>query len=212
MSQSSWRRPGVLLATVAVALSAYSAVSVASRPPTIVAAPTAVGIVDLERLIGSLAEVKAQQTQMDNRGKELQLQVEEIKKAFETAKSEYDVAAANDPKKLEKRFRAEELAVRFESHKQGLTKVMAVERGQYIRSLYARITESVEKLAKQQGLQLVTLDDRSFKVPAEAGLTDTQLNQVIQNKKVLFAENSVDITDQLAQLMNNEFSAAGGKK
>jgi|GEM_PF-4902124 len=211
MLHSSWRSSSVLvMAAAAVALSGYSVVR--ARPVVVQAAPTAVGIVDLERLIGSLAEVKSQQANMDKRGEELQVQVNEIKKAFETAKSEFDVAAANDPKKLEKRFRAEELAVRFESHKQGLTKVMAVERGQYIRSLYARITDAVEKLAKQQGLQLVTLDDRSFKVPGEAGLTDTQLNQVIQNKKVLFAENSVDLTDQLAQLMNNEFSAAGSKK
>jgi Skp family chaperone for outer membrane proteins len=199
------------MSSLAVLLAGYSAVKATPRTE-IPAAPTAVGVVDLERLIGQLAEVQAQNEGLKKRATELQGQIEEIKKSRDAAKAEFDLAAANDPKKLEKRFRVEALSLQLEAHMKGLGTVLGVEKGRYVRQLYGRISTAAQGLAAQAGFDLILLDDRSLALPESENLTDSQLNQVIQNKNVIFAADSIDLTNQLAQQMNNQFNAGGTKK
>jgi Skp family chaperone for outer membrane proteins len=205
-SHTAWRSPAALFAAAAFLLAGFSVVQASSRP-AVVAAPTAVGIVDLERLIGTLNEVNAQNTELQKRAKDLQARIDDIKKQAEAAEQEWKIAPANDPKKLEKRFKLEELTLQLEANRQGLSKVLGVEKGRYVRSLYGRIVEAAQQLAQQQGLNLIVLDDRSLTLPEGDNLTDAQLNQIIQSKSVLYADNSVDVTDALARVMNNNFSA-----
>ncbi len=210
-NRGSWRTPWFAISVLALGFASYSVVR-AGPTVTVQAAPTAIGVVDLERLIGALNEVADQNTENGKRAKVLQGQIDDLKKQAEGAKAEMDAAAKNDPKRLEKRFIFEELSLRLEAAGKGLSTVMSIEKGEYGRQLYGRILAASEALAKSQGLDLVLLDDRSLTIPVGQDLTEGQVNQIIQSKRVLFAGNSVDVTTQLVTLMNNQFGASKPKK
>ena len=50
------------------------------------------------------------------------------------------------------------------------------------------------------------LDDRPIQMPETGSVKD--YNDVIQRKRVLFAREGMDITDQLITVMNNEYAAS----
>lgn len=211
INRASWRTPWFAVSVLALGFASYSAVR-AGTPVVVQAAPTAIGIVDLERLIGGLNEVADQNTENGKRAKVLQAQIDDLKKKADAAQAELDVAAKNDPKRLEKRFAVEELMLRLEAARKGFSAVMSIEKGIYGQQLYGRILAGTDALAKSQGLDLILLDDRTLTFPVDQDLPEQSVNQIIQSKRVLFAGPSVDVTSQLVTLMNNQYGAAKPKK
>ena len=70
------------------------------------------------------------------------------------------------------------------------------------------MTAAVAALAKKDGFDLILLDDRSINVPDDASYAE--VNNTILNKRVLFASDTIDLTQRLITMMNNDFSAGVG--
>jgi len=64
----------------------------------------------------------------------------------------------------------------------------------------------VDAFAKQEGFDIVMLDDRAMQLPSQASMRD--FNQIIVNKRVLFAREGLDVTDRLVTVMNNDYAAS----
>ena len=200
---ASWRSPLALVATAAIALAGISVVHANSRPTVIMAAPTAVGIVDLQTLVDGLNEVKTQNVELQKRAKDLQEMIDGVKKTFESAKIAYEAAPASDPKKFELGVKAQAAALSLKGHQEGLQAALSLEKGRYWKILYPRIMSSIEALAVQQGLDVILLDDRKLTLPLDKDLTDEQITGFIQGKKIMYAKPTVDVTAALVNLMNN---------
>ena len=84
-----------------------------------------------------------------------------------------------------------------------------LQKGEMFRTLYESATAAVQRVAKLDGYQLVLLDDREIKF--EADLSPAQVGPVIQNKRILFAEDAIDITERVLTDMNNAFNAPAPK-
>lgn len=201
----SWRSPAALLSAAAVCLAGFSVVHASSRPQTVQAAPTVVGLVDLQTLIEGLDEVKAQNLEVQKRAKELQSQIDATVKAYEEARVAYEAAPPTDPRKFELGVKAQSLKLSAEGNAKGLGAALAFEKGRYWRQLYPRINQALDDLAKQQGLDVILLDDRKLTLPNDKELTDEQITGFLQSKKIMYAKNSVDATGALIDLMNNSF-------
>ncbi len=206
--------PSSVLAAViaAVGLVGYSAVNAAFAPAVVERAPTAIGLVDLEKLINQLAEVEARNLTNRTKAEQAQARIDAARAQVEKAKNAVEMVPETD--KAGRRagmlaFRQAEMVLKAEFESEQLK--LNLEKGDFIRELYAKIQSACAALAAQQGLDLIVLDDRGVPLPDGADLTDTQINGVIQQKKVLFASNSVDVTPALATLMNNQWKAQGGR-
>jgi Skp family chaperone for outer membrane proteins len=200
---SSWRSPFAALSAAAIALAAISVVNANSKPAVVMAAPTTVGVVDLQVLVEGLNEVKAQNDALQKRAKELQDMINTVKAQFEAAKTAFEAAPASDPKKFELGVKAQSAALSLKGHQEGLQAALSLEKGRYWKILYPRIMSSIETLAAQQGLDLIMLDDRKLTLPLEKDLTDEQITGFIQSKKIMYAKQTVDVTPALVNLMNN---------
>jgi Skp family chaperone for outer membrane proteins len=200
---SRWNSPVALFAVAALGLAGLSVVQANSRPMVVQAAPTVVGVVDLETLVQGLQEVKTQNVELQKRAGELQAQIDAIQKQFEAAKVAFDAAPATDPKKFELGVRAQAAGLNLKGHQEGLKAALALEKGRYWKILYPRIMSSIEQLAAQQNLDLILLDDRKLTLPLDKDLTDEQITGFIQSKKIMYAKNTVDVTGALIDLMNN---------
>lgn len=201
--RASWRSPLTFLSAAAIAMAGFSVVQASSRPMVMQAAPTVVGLIDLQVLIEGLEEVKTQNVEVQKRAKELQGQLDAIIKEYEAAKTAYDAAPQTDPRKFELGVKAQSLAMMAEGNTKGLKAALALEKGRYWKQLYPRINAAVDKLAQQQGLDLILLDDRKLTLPMDKELTDDQITGFLQSKKIMYAKNTVDVTGQLIDLMNN---------
>lgn len=206
--------PGsVLVAAIAAfGLLGYSAVNAAFAPAVVRRTPTTIGLVDLEKLINQLAEVEARNLTNKTKAEQAQSRIDVARAQVEKAKKDVEMVPDSDKAGRRARMlalRQAEMVLKAEFESEQLK--LNLEKGDFIRELYAKIQSACAALASQQGLDLIMLDDRGVPLPDGADLTDAQINGVIQQKKVLFAADSVDVTSALATLMNNQWKAQGGR-
>jgi Skp family chaperone for outer membrane proteins len=92
---------------------------------------------------------------------------------------------------------------------EGFNAQLDVINSQIIRELYAKVNKTIEEFAKREGYSMVLLDDRGIELTQQ--MTSNEVNQVILSKRILFADGSLDLTERIATVMNNEYGAAKTK-
>ena len=200
------RLPAVAVIAASLAFGAFTAGNAVSSAR--MKGPSAVGIVDLERLFTMLKEI-------DDVNKANEAKVVPLKKEIDGLKASYDslgkeleaINATDGHAKLEKYIQAQEAKTILDTKVKMTQTRLAIERGQFLRPMYKKIQDACAKLAADQQLDLILLDDRAKAIPDDPSLSDTQVIQVIKDKLILFAGKSVDITDSLKDMLNNEYQA-----
>jgi len=168
------------------------------------ASATAVAIVDLERVMLGLKEKERREGEMKDRINTFQGTMDELKKQLEGLTKQLELTPKDDVAKVrEIKQKQIELAAQADARKQALQTLISIETGEILRSMYLKINNAVDRIAQKDGWDMVLLDNRSIKIPET--VTDREINFIIQSRTVLHAANSVDITDDVITLMNNEF-------
>ncbi len=168
-------------------------------------APANIGLVNLDTLMDKLEEAKAKKSELESKGKDRQAQLDEIVNRLKKAKQDLDLLPPDSPQRIEKGVEVIELQAQAEGKKNALQTVINIENGKVVKDLYLKVVAAAERLAQKEGLDLVMMDDRVMELPP--GGSDRDMNMAIQSKRVLFAQKGMEVTEQLATLMNNEYNA-----
>lgn len=204
-----------MLGAAVIALGLVGATSVYTRAqggaPQASAAPTRVALVDLERLMAGLNELKERNKVADATREGYFQELKKIQEEIKTMEIDLKDNIPRDATQERMNKRADLLEKRqlLEFRTKRYDTLWDQQLGVIIRDLYGKTTRQIDAFAKREGFDLVLLDDRAIKLPDEAGMKD--VNSLILNKRVLFASDALDITDRLVQVMNNEFAAGGDK-
>lgn len=198
---------GLVLGAALLTTLAWQAGANAARPP---ANPTAVAVVNLPKVLQSLDERTVRQDAMSKATESRQKQLDELTKRIEALTLELDPKEGGTIKPgtaeyRDKLIQLRELQVTLDARFKLLEQVLSFERGTIMRELYVKIDSAVTRIANRDGYDVVLLDDTDFKLPNEASQDD--MNRAILSRSVLYRHNSIDITDQVVQLLNNEFKA-----
>jgi Skp family chaperone for outer membrane proteins len=174
-------------------------------------APATIGLVNLEVLMNNLteladrnAEVKVISDDMVAKRSKLAEEVKEIEAQLGTV-----VPANNMRERVQMTAELAEKRQLLKIRSEGFSAQIDVINAQIIRELYAKAGKTIEEFAKREGYTLVLLDDRGIQLSPQ--MSSEAVNQVILNKRILFADGSVDITERIATVMNNEYAAAKNK-
>jgi Skp family chaperone for outer membrane proteins len=207
-------RARVVLALVLVVASCAwlvgRSVAVPSASPALAPAPTVVGLVNLERLMNGLNELKDRNEKLkplveadEKRLQEMEMQIAAIESELKDVIPESDSML-----RLEKVAQRNELRQSYDYRSKALRGLNDLRNGEVIRQLYGKVTESIGAFAAREGFDLIVLDDRGLTITEKDGLQE--INRLLLNKRILFAKGELDVTDRLVQIMNNEYDA--GKK
>jgi len=206
---SFWRSPLAILAVVGVAslgLNAWQTTATA-RNNMVAANPTALGVVNLETLMGKLDEVKARNSSLQARGAERQKPLTELSNKLDKIRKDLETEPKDSKKRPEMIAEGVIIEKQAQAMKQAYQQLIELDKGAILADIYNKMTKSCEALAAKQGLDLIVVDDTSIRLPENGDANE--MTSAIQARRVLFAGKSVDVTDALATLMNNEFNAAG---
>lgn len=174
-------------------------------------APAVIGVVNLEKLSNLLTEMKDRNTSLTSRN---QPRVDELKnldsQLAQTKKELSDLPpSASKDKRMELTLKAIELEAMFDTKKRAYQQAAGIESGGVLRDVYMKILASAKRFAESNGYDLILLDDRGAELPENRSADD--YSRVITSTKLMFAKESLDVTDALATLMNNDYTATGGK-
>jgi Skp family chaperone for outer membrane proteins len=208
-----FQSPRVGFAAAALSLSmlaGFSLRSVTATPASLAPAAPVVGMVDLERLVNGLNELKdrngliAQKAEgWENEVKSLQTQLNKVEndiKEMPQGPTNRDAKA----KLLEKRI---ELKGSFDAKSALYRELLGMEQGAVIRDLYLKVSIAAKEYSETNGFDLIMIDDRIIELPE--GGTNQQYNEIIRSKRVLFSKSTLDITEALMTKMNNQHAAGG---
>lgn len=204
--------PRTLATALAGAALAFAALTAAwtagatattARPP---AQPTAVATVDLVAVLEGLSEKAVLEQRLEQSLADRQKQLDTVVEQIKTAQADLDTLKQGTPNYREKVRQVYELRAVADARRNALQQIIAVEKGEMLTSIYAKITSAITKIAQRQGLDLVVLDDSSFPLPTSA--PDRDVERAILTRSVVYRHpESIDITNDVVTLMNNEFNA-----
>lgn len=193
----------IVLSTVAWRAGAYGA---SGRPP---ATATAIAVVNLPKVLQDLNERQVRQQELDASAKVRQAQLDELTDRVKVLEADLDpengTVKQGTREYRDKVVELRELQVTLEARYKLLNQVLSFDRGAVLRDLYLEIEKAVKQIAERDGYDVVLLDDTGFAIPEEAGQDD--MNRAILSRNMLYTHSSIDISDQIVRLLNNEFQA-----
>lgn len=188
-----------------VGVAGWNAGAVSAETTQLRAAPTAVAVVNVERALNQLDELKKRNEAMSQRGTARQQEIDKLKAERENLQAKLAELPQTD---VDGRRRLQaaiiELAATTEARFGVYQRLINMEKGDIMRPLYLKLLGAVEEVAAKEGYDLVLFDDRQLTVP-EGDMA--VVNEAIQAKTILYAADRIDITDRVIQLLNSKYSA-----
>jgi len=191
----------IVAAFAAVVLAAWVG---AYAQNTLQAKPTAVAVVDVEQVLNQVKEKTALEAQFRAMGEKFQSEEKQRKAELADMQSALDALPEGkdyDKKQEELQKKVLELQVFVQFSQQKL----AAERTLQIETLYRKTNQTVEAMAKEAGFDLVLYREAEIKT---RGANLQQMMGQLANRKIIYASDEINITDEVITRMNNDFAAA----
>ncbi|MBC8201919.1 MAG: OmpH family outer membrane protein [Planctomycetes bacterium] len=195
------------MASVICIVAGYAAVAASTqlRPPTVVVT------FDIEQVIADLTERADAETKLHS----LIMDIEDSGKAkFEAvAQLEEELDATSDLDRPIVNEELDKLKLEALSYQRFAAAQVDIERSLMYRDLYQKIQTSVQKIAEQNGYDLVLINDvhREILVNPNAKVSrEFQVREQLQVKRIVFSSNQIDITEQIVSHMNLEWEKDPG--
>jgi Skp family chaperone for outer membrane proteins len=177
--------------------------------------PTAVAVVNLKTLFEGSKEFQDGMTILESQKNDAQAALVELQNKLTTLNKNI-VEMKDGP--LLARFKVQQEALETEAllNARGQTsqRILQVQAGDVMRQVFEKVVKAGEKLQKQDGWDMILIDDRNVtppeRAPGEGGkegprLTIAQVESVIQQRHILSAVERVDITQDFVNIMNTEY-------
>ncbi len=209
MATSFGTKPGfgwlVTAGVAAIAGAALFRAGASSMPVVPGPSPSVVGLIDLTLVTKGLNEIKDRNAALNTRAADFQKQLDDVSAQLNKINEEIKLLPAESKERRKKVFDGLELEQSAKAKQQILRKTIELEAGEILSDMYKKVTETAAKVAGKDGYSLILLDDRSVSLPKDA--PDEEINRAIFAKRVLFAAESVDLTQRIITEMNNEYGA-----
>jgi outer membrane protein len=189
---------------LAAALAWHAGASTATmRPP---AQPTAVATLDIVTVFEQLNERSTLESQLKNRVEKRQSQLDEINKSIQAIQADLETTLKPGTDEYKERVRQfmEQRAV-AEARRTALQQIISIDQGAMRRQLYTKIQDAVKRIAERDGIDIVIFDDSVLPVPEDA--SDNDVYRTIITKGIIYRHDSIDLTQRVITLMNNEYAA-----
>ncbi len=197
---------------VAAGLAATSITALSSRPAgtaTLAAPPTAVAIVDMQKAINDSTEIKARNEALKVRAEARMAELDKFKKDLKDLVDSAKLLPEGSPDAVKARAEAVVKNATLEAQFQAYKQLTDIESGDILGDIHAKVIAAVDAIAKRDGYQLVLADDRAIVPPKGRPVED--VGNAINQRRVLYADPSIDITERVLTAMNNEYEAGKAK-
>lgn len=184
------------------ALLAWTAGASSSRPP---AQPTAIATVDIMDVIEGLNERTVLEGQLEARMESRQAQLNEVLDALKALDADLQMLNPGTDEHREKMQEGIEKQALAKTRREVLSQIVSIDNGTVMEKLFSKIETAIQDIADREGYDIVLFDDSSFEVPENSPNQDVV--RAIITKSVIYRHDSIDITQQVITLMNNEYSA-----
>ncbi len=196
------------MAAVGVVAGAGAASAWRSAPAPM-AIPATIGVVRLGVLMDGLTEAKDKGAALEARRQSVVADLQVLEQEIKALQAQIEAGGLAGEQLFNTAQELSEKQAFGNARLEAAQTRLDIARGDMMRELYQKVTAAVQMFAENNGYDLVLVDDRSFPMARPQSTTQAQ-QEAIQRKRVLYARESLDVTDQVLTLMNNQYAAGGG--
>jgi Skp family chaperone for outer membrane proteins len=196
----------LVVAGVGVGVLATGVGSAGARSSSI-AAPAAgvIATIDLEAVVEKLEERAAREAELKGELEGARKKLDALGEELKAEQSKLDMIKDESQRSVARKA-AREKVLRAEIERQIMERQLVERQVGIIADLYKKIDRAAEELAKQNGYAMVLASDEKVDVPSEGD--PAALRRAIALKRMLYVNPSMDVTDELITLMNNQWAAS----
>jgi len=203
-NKASW------VAVVAFGLFAWALTANVNQAQTAVTSTNGawVGVVDLVRVFNDFEQTKALNAELDRykSGIASEQQSREEKLSVERQTLQGFAPDSAEYKQRSKAFK--KMMIDYQAWLTVEREVLKEEHFRWIERTYRTITDAIAQVAQSKGVQVVLTREELDTSVADA----TVLQKQILNRKVIYYDQTLDLTDTVLTVINDAFSRAGGAK
>lgn len=173
-------------------------------------APQAVpfAVIEINTVLNKLEEKASREGELGGYLKQLGDALDATKKELDQSRADMNILPTNSPEFDQAREKVVRLTAKLRLD-QEMSEALAADRRMRMQlGLFNKIRSATQRLAKKEGYGVVFSDDSGVEIPPQA--PTEQIGQGIVTRRMIFADPAVNISEQVATMMNNEFKAAGG--
>ncbi|MFN7022603.1 MAG: OmpH family outer membrane protein [Phycisphaerales bacterium] len=167
-----------------------------------VPASAVIATVDLEQVISQLSEKSAAEASLKAYSESLQGELDRLNGEIKNQESK--ISALDGQAKKDAVVKLIELKANGKVKAEVFSALVDQRRGEVFKTLYEKISETAQRLAKQSGYTMVIVSDERVRVPAGPS---QDIERTISLKRFLYVDKGHDITGDLITLMNSEYKA-----
>lgn len=187
-----------------VALSAFAFRAGANAMQS--AKPVSLGVINIEKVINSLEELNVQQGRLDALVTARRATVDDMSKQVEKLQNELKLLPEGSSQRIAKARELQELSLKLRVEGEVAVAVIDAQKGEIYADLFRKISDASKRFAERNGYDMVLSSDAIAETPRTGA--EQQIKAFIVSRRVIFASEGIDVTDQLITMMNNEYKAA----
>lgn len=192
---------GLIVATVVVSVTAWEAA--AGR---LIASPTVVGTVDVPRVLDALDELKAEVARSKAAAEDFQQAQAKRMQELEALNADLEDYVVGTPKHDEAQRLAKKAVIDLRAAASlAQMREQRTEQRAMLR-VYNHIREASEAVSKRDGYGLIIMDDSAIPIPDDS----RDVLGDISARRVLYASNTLDVTQLLIDYLNEQWQAVHG--
>jgi Skp family chaperone for outer membrane proteins len=186
-----------------LALVGWLALSVRAQPKDAPAAkPTKVAVADVEEIFTRVQERTRLNADMTTMAQRVQEDDKTMQRALTDIQDKVKLLKIDSPEYVKALEDLEQGSLHLKAWRDWQIKKLNAEKARQMERLYKRLLETVGKVATSNGLDLVLFKETAVDF---AGMNPDALPTQIQVRKVLWSADSLDITSQVIQVMDNDY-------
>lgn len=201
---SGWVAVGLVAAMAATwSAGARQGARSAARPATI-------ATIDVQKVVNSLDELVEREQELNAYRESLKARVQTKDKALVDAQSALKLLPQKSPEYRQKWEEARRLTVELKMEGDISVQLIDEKRGAIWADIFRKVLDASGRLASQNGYDLVINNDASEGVPEN--VSENNIRALIAARRTMFAAPTLDATDELISMMNNEHKLGAAKR
>jgi Skp family chaperone for outer membrane proteins len=163
--------------------------------------------VTLKVLLEGLEENKALDAGLMKLREDSKAQVDALKKEIDAKRTELEnYKGKKDSEEFIKMNLAfAEQTINARGRGESLEAAVDIRQGGNLKKIYTKILSAVESIAKQDGYDMVIVDDTGIAVPEVGGVKE--ISSPILSRQILYRDATIDLTDAVLTKMNSDYKS-----
>jgi len=168
------------------------------------AVATRVAVVNVDKVFNDLGERSKIEADINTRISDLQKWLQDQNKDIEAMKADLGILKPDTAEYNKKLDALTKAAISAKVESDFRQRQIEQEKAIQLENLYRKMIDAVERVAKNDGYDLVLFKDN---IPESLrGANQQQIAQILQVRKCLYAAPQLDLTDRVKTMLNNDYA------